>query len=59
MMENQRKMINDCPLKGLNSEEIAPPEDLNGWFSVCDDPKDFCTCSPFDVQGNFESLKKR
>ena len=53
MMENQRKMINDCPLNVPNDGVVATPDDLNGYFSVCADQKDFCTCSPFDVQGNF------
>ena len=53
MMENQRKMINDCPLNVSNDGVVATPDDLNGYFSVCADQKDFCTCSPFDIQGNF------
>ena len=51
MMENQRKMVNDCPLNVPNDGVVATPDDLNGYFSVCADQKDFCTCSPFDIQG--------
>ena len=53
MMENQRKMINDCPLNVPNDGVVATPDDLNGYFSVCADQKDFCTCSPFDIQGMY------
>ena len=52
-MENQRKMINDCPLNVPNDGVVATPDDLNGYFSVCADQKDFCTCSPFDIQGMY------
>ena len=52
-MENQRKMINDCPLNVPNDGVVASPDDLNGYFSVCADQKDFCTCSPFDIQGMY------
>ena len=52
-MENQRKMINDCPLNVPNDGVVATPDDLNGYFSVCVDQKDFCTCSPFDIKGNW------
>ena len=53
MMENQREMINDCPLNVPNDGVVATPDDLNGYFSVCVDQKDFCTCSPFDIKGNW------
>ena len=52
-MENQRKMINDCPLNVPNDGV----DDFNGLMLVCADQKDFCTCSPFDVQSNIKSLQ--
>ena len=53
MMENQRKLINDCPLNVPNDGVVATPDDFNGLMQVCADQKEFCTCSPFDIQGDF------
>jgi len=58
MMENQRKMINDCPLNVPNDGVVATPDDFNGLMQVCADQKDFCTCSPFDVQARKDWFDK-